>query len=587
MFQCPKCKRQISSTDVICKCGHFVLRLTLQPKQRQVLDLVRAKGKDVPTKIGFGGSRGAAKSRLARDLAIFIAFSVPGIVVFIIRRNWGDLEENHLEKLKLERPELTKYYSAGRQSYEFPQEMGGSRIAFKYGDTFDDIRRVGRGPEAYLMILDQCEQFSELELAELNTPNRWPAAGPGAAKTVYLFNPGGSGTDYLRRVFYLKQYKNTEKPGDFTFVQAYGFDNFEWFRNEEIVVDGEPLTFNKFYSLPGEIPPCPAGVYDDAWLQGVSDRHRFKMFVTQTSEGRKMWSKPEAIRMGDLFGRFDQFAGQYFAGVWDERLCVIKSSTVDALAKNWWNIWLGGDWGFGHHAAIYWACTGKISPSEAWTHLAIDTEWPIDIVIIYREFVAHRMPEYDLARAVVRMTPEPERAELQKWVMGSDVFMTDRKSPHTISQLIEAVTVPMGLPKLQRAQDKTGSRVINARNMHAMLQRTCSMRSENPPKNRPEEKLAPLLLISVECPQLIESIPLLITDEKKPDDVLKLETKSDDCFDGAKYTVAEYLSVRDQAPRNVRREEALSSVHGNTAKYMKMIEFDHEEQQSERRPRKR
>src|ERR1022692_11841 len=111
-MDCTAFKRQLPEGSIKCpKCGQLLLRITLQPKQRQILDMIRARGPEVPTKIGFGGSRGSAKSRLARDLALFIAFSVPGIVVFIIRRNWGDLEENHLEKLKLERPELTQYYS--------------------------------------------------------------------------------------------------------------------------------------------------------------------------------------------------------------------------------------------------------------------------------------------------------------------------------------------------------------------------------------------------------------------------------------------------------------------------------------------
>lgn len=588
---CPSCNAPVAG-EVICpKCGALLLKINLQPKQRKVLDMIRAIGPEVPTKIGFGGSRGSAKSRLARDLALFIAFSIPGITVFIIRRNWGDLEENHLEKLKLERPELTQYYSSSRQSYEFPRDLGGSRIAFKYGDTLDDIRRVGRGPEAYLMIIDQAEQFGEVELAELNTPNRWPAAEPGAAKTLYLFNPGGAGTDYLRRVFFLRQFKGTERPCDFAFVQAYGWDNYEWFRNET------EYGFEEFYRLPGEIPPCPHGVYDQAWLATVPDNHRFKIFVTRTSEGRKMWAKPESIRMGDLFGRFDAFAGQYFAGVWDERLCVLTAAKVDKLAQYWWTVWMGGDWGFGHFAAVYWACTGKISPKVAWEQLQIDTDWPIDIVIIYRELVAQRMAEPDLARKIVEMTPEPERGELRKFVMGSDVFITDRKSPHTIAELIDAVTVPAGLPRIFPAQDKSGSRVINARIMYEMLRRTTSMRSDNPPREQPDEKTAPLVFFSAECPQVIASIPLLLSDAEdgKPDDVKKLETLADDCFDGAKYTLAEYLTVKDQAPREVRRHErfeqsgtkAETVEERNTSRYIAMLKFDEDEMQSDRRPRKR
>jgi hypothetical protein len=601
MTRCPACRRPLLPDAVKCKCGKLFLRMTLQPKQRLVLDLVLMLGAQVATKIGFGGSRGAAKSRLARDLALYVSMTIPGITVFIIRRNWGDLEENHLEKFKLERPKLTEYYSGSRQSYEFPAVMGGSRIAFKYGDTIDDIRRVGRGPEAYLEIVDQAEQFSEEELAELNTTNRWPAAPTGSAKTLYLFNPGGAGSEYLRRVFYLRQYKGTERPADFEFIQAYGWDNFEWFRNEGIVIDGKALTFDSFYDLPGDVPPCPLGVYDQEWLAGVPDNHRFKIFVTETSEGRKMWAKPESIRMGDLFGRFDSFAGQYFAGVWDERRCVLPTKLVDQFVQYWWTCWMSGDWGYGHHSAIYWFATGKISPSEAFHKLGILALWPLDIVVVYRELVAHRMAEVDLGHAIVSMTPRAEREALQRWVMGSDVKIVDRKSQHSVKELIESVTIEAGLPPIRTAQDQPGSRVINARLAHAMLARTSSMRSENAPQ---EQDTTPLLFVSSECPQLIGAIPQLICDKDKVDDVQKLETLADDCFDGWKYGCAEYLDVKDQAPREVRRAETMEAAATaaskrhyteaidrraaeNQGRYMAMLQFDEEERMGDDRGRRR
>jgi hypothetical protein len=154
---------------------------------------------------------------------------------------------------------------------------------------------------------------------------------------------------------------------------------------------------------------------------------------------------------------------------------------------------------------------------------------------------------------------------------------------------------------IRSAQDQPGSRVINARIMYEGLRRTASMRSPRPPKD-PEK--TPLVFISAECPQLISAIPMLIADEDKPDDVLKLETVADDCFDAAKYLLAEWLSVKDQAPREVRRAEAMdNAAHEaaqrryvepvdlraaeNTARYMRMLKFDDEEHQQERRGRRR
>ncbi len=326
--RCCLCFRDIPVNHATCACGAIIEHVRLQPKQRQILDWVLAEGPQVPTKLGFGGSRAAGKSRGAgRDVALIVASEVaqkyPGITISIMRRNWTQCKENHLEKFQLERPRLGSYY--GDKQYAFPRAMGGARIIFSYADTSDDVIRMERGPEFFLMIPDQAEQISEMDLQKLNTPNRWPDAGPNAAKTLYLFNPGGAGSAYLKRVFFDKEYRDNEDPGDFAFVQAYGWDNASWFLNEGIEIDGKPLTWERFYECPGEIPePAKGQKYDREWMMSLPENHRFRLFVTQTSEGRKMWRKPESIRMGDLFGRFDQFSGQFFAGVWDRNRVVMR-----------------------------------------------------------------------------------------------------------------------------------------------------------------------------------------------------------------------------------------------------------------------
>lgn len=595
LTSCPNCGKSCTNETLICKhCMQLILRITFQPKQREMFDLFRKTGPNVATKLGFGGSRGSAKSRFGRDLALACCRLYPGATVFIVARNFSNLDENYVEKYRLERPEMMRYFHASAPSeFAFPADLdglGGSRIAFRYGDTVKDITQLERGPEALLVIVEQAEQFSEKELQQLNTPNRWPNAEPGAAKTVYLFNPGGPGSSYLQRVFYLKQYQGTEKPSDFAFIQTFGWDNWAWFQNEcPDIPDADA-----FYRLHGEIPPCPSGRYDSEWLAAVPDHYRFKIFVNRTSEGRKMWAKPESIRMGDLFGRFDAFAGQYFAGVWNERLIVINEATVDGLSQYWWPIWLSGDWGFGHNAAFYWFCTGKISPTQAWDWLQIDTEWPLDIVIVYREYVPpQRTAEPDLGKGLVERTPKAEREALQRWVMGSDVNTQPRFSEHTIKEMIEAVTEPAGMPRIRNANCGKDTRVNNARMCYEMLRRTCSMRSEVPLRDRPDDKTAPLMLISAECPVLIKAIPSLITDEDKPEDVKKLVTVDDDAFDAWKYGCAEYLDVRNAAPREVRRAEAMDRAGGdsaeavNTQRYLNMLKFDHEEQMGERRGKRR
>lgn len=587
--KCPQCRAPLAPMAALCQhCKHIVLRVRLQPKQRQLRDLVLSRGPNSPTKIGFGGSRGSSKSRAGRDIALEVALSNPGILVYVVARQLGNLDDNYIKKYRVERPDIMEYFRASpRPELNFPN---GSTIAFRYADTKNDMTALERGPEAYLVIVEQAEQFSEEELQQITKPNRWPNAPIGACKTLYLFNPGGPGTEYLQRVFYLKQFRGSERPSDYFFLQSYGWDNWAWFEQE-----CTELTEEQFYQLPGDIPACEDGKYTNEWLATVPNDYRFKIYVTRTSEGRKYWQMSEATRMGDLFGRFDQFAGQYFAGVWNEKLCVLPTWLVDRIVPYWWVCFMGGDLGFGHHTAVYWMCTGKLSPTQAREHLGIDTDWPVDVVIAYREFLAQGKAEADIGRELVKLTPEPERAELRKFVMGSDTKTTDRYALHSRREMIDAITVPTGLPRITSAQDGPGSRVINARLLWEGLRRTCSMRGENPPREQPEDKIVPLFLVSAECPGLISAIPKIIVDPDKPDDFLKLETQADDVIDGCKYTFAEYLAVRDMAPREVRRAEAMEAAgagyadvsDANTEKYRTMLKFDYDEAQSERRPRKR
>jgi len=121
----------------------FALDIALQPKQEQLLRLMRATGPKVATWIGFGGARGGAKTGGIRRVMLQCLFENPGTVGFIMRRNLGDIKETFLKKFAIEFPQIQKYYHHSDQEYRLPNE---SRLAFKYGDTYKDIEQVARGP---------------------------------------------------------------------------------------------------------------------------------------------------------------------------------------------------------------------------------------------------------------------------------------------------------------------------------------------------------------------------------------------------------------------------------------------------------
>lgn len=330
--RCCVCRRELTPEFVDghakCECGVFIAKVRLQPKQDELARAVMATGPTVPTKLAFYGPRAAGKSRGLRDIALIAisenAHAHNGIPAFLLRRNWTQCQEGLLEKYKIERPYMWDCYNGAERQYTFPEAMGSPRIAFKYADTPDDVLRLERGPECFLLLADQAEQIPARDLQRITSPNRWPGTQAGAAKTVYFLNPGGVGSDYLRDKFVTKKFEDNEDPGDFFGVFAAGYDNFSWFEGMGIEINGEPLTWDLFYSLPADVPEPPDGKYSSQWLANIPDNNRFKLYVTRTSEGKKHWAKPEEIRIGDLFGSFSQFEGQYFLGAWDEKRVVLR-----------------------------------------------------------------------------------------------------------------------------------------------------------------------------------------------------------------------------------------------------------------------
>src|SRR6185312_10999566 len=196
---------------------------------------------------------------------------------------------------------------------------------------------------------------------------------------------------------HLKEFKKHEVPHEWYFVQAHGWDNSVWFQNEL------PLTSQEFYAIPGECRNFPQEEPSGPRCC------RFHLFIHQTSEGRKMNALPPSLRVGELLGSFESFSGQYFAGVWDESQCILTMNESDRLIQPWWTKWTATDWGFAHYAAHGWAATGKLGPREFEAAFGGKTEWPIDVVVVYREFVANELAEVDLARAICDATPADEK----------------------------------------------------------------------------------------------------------------------------------------------------------------------------------
>jgi hypothetical protein len=512
--------------------------ISLQPKQAELFSRLVQKGYGNPTNLGYGGSRGGSKSGGAQRCALALALSEANIGICIFRRLSDDLVKNHVNKMLDTWPQLNDLYAVQAKKMTFPN---GSYIEFVHAETSQELKAKTRGIEWKYIFIDQCEELSEESLKRFETCNRWPGTGPGECKVVYLFNPGGPGTEYLRRVFFLKQYHDQEDPHAYYFIQAYGWDNYQWLAGTGKVTEHE------FYAL--------------------SDAERFHLFVTYSDYGRKMNALPEALRMGELMGRFDSFAGQYFAGVWDESKLVLGVSEAQNVIESWWPKWIAQDWGFAHHCVTIWATSGKLSPVDLLRYFGTASDFPVDVVILYRELVVSKTAEDDLAEQIVEMTPNDERQVFSHFDLSPDAF-AKRGAGNTIAETITDVMQRHGFPAPEPADD---DRIGGWRLMHNGFKQTCALHGGF--VSREQAAAGPMVFISANCPNVIGSLPMLIRDEKRMEDVLKAPTLADDVADAARYCLKRWADAKVQPPREVRAARVYNAYEDMTEKAMAMRHF--------------
>lgn len=394
------------------------LEIALQPKQDE---LSRLCYQSQATWIGDGGARGGAKSGACRRVMLDRRMTFPNTWGMIVRRVYDDVKKDHIDKFWKEYPELERFYVDSDHAIVLPNK---SRIWFGYAETLKDVERKFHGPEYMDVFVDQAEQFTEKELRLMKLCNRWPGMPDYACKFVLFFNPKGVGLQFLKRVFHDRKYMGNEKPEDYAFIRAYGWDNVEWAR-PALTSDG--LTENDFY----------------AW----SEEQRFKYFVERTQYGRELNALPESERVGELLGEFDRFAGQYFGSVFDRDKTVMGRDQIVQLVKPWWSKWISIDWGFQHYTAVGWNARGQVTADEL-RRVArlISPKSPVDTIVTYRAEAFRNMGERAIAEEIVGRCTEEEKNQIAHIFISPDARQK-RGLARSVADQMGDVFVQHGMPR--------------------------------------------------------------------------------------------------------------------------------------------
>lgn len=200
--------------------------------------------------IAYGGARGGGKSWAVRKKAVLLAIRYPGIKILLLRRTFPELRENHILPLMADLMGIAIYKELDK-AFTFPN---GSRIKFGYCAAESDVLQY-QGQEYDIIFLDEATQFTEFQFVTLTPCLRGANKFP---KRFYLTcNPGGVGHAWVKRLFIDRDYKNSEKPEDYSFIKARVYDN-------PALMENDPGYVQMLENLPTE-------EMRRAWLDGDWD----------------------------------------------------------------------------------------------------------------------------------------------------------------------------------------------------------------------------------------------------------------------------------------------------------------------------
>lgn len=278
---------------------------TFRPNPKQYMFLKCKK-----RHVAFGGARGGGKSWVV-DIKIGLLgrrYGRPdewseGIKMILIRRTLKDVEQNHLEKLKILLRNLAKYNANDKMFYF----KNGATLKLAYCDNDNDADHF-QGPEYDIIFLEEATQLKPEWIKKIVASCRGVNNFPH--RVYYTCNPGGPGHAYIKRLFVDRVFEGDEKPEDYEFIQAKVTDN-------KILMEYSPEYVNFLKNLPPTIR--------EAWLNGS-------------------WE----IYSGSYFGKdFINSPDHYQDRRW--------THVIDPVPiRKHWTIYRGLDWGYFRPFSVGW-----------------------------------------------------------------------------------------------------------------------------------------------------------------------------------------------------------------------------------------
>lgn len=291
-------------------------------------------------------------------------------------------------------------------------------------------------------------------------------------------------------------------------------------------------------------------------LQTVADQ--FKLVRARASDNphlsphyhESLLTLPPDMARKVAHGDWDSYVGQYFP-YWNPKIHVIPHAEALARLQPHWYRSLSGDWGYDHPHCFHWHAKDErncvITHHELWDRFIHEKE-------VGKRITSAEAQYFKLA---------PLRAFVFVWDSGKLSPRSEKGQPKSIQQLLCDGLGPR-IPRPHPADSKPGVRLIRARLISQALGHPGDAERNILPQ-------PPVWLISDACPKLIASIPTMIRDEKKPEEMAKLDFNEaqvgDDPVDSAGAGL-QWMIGTTVKPDRVKLEEQLAEVRQRFAARM-------------------
>ena len=458
------------------------------PSDRQALAHELAPEAD---ELLYGGARGGGKTDWALAEAIRLCAAVPGVQVVLFRRTNKELTGSGgaVPRLLARAMKRVARYNATEKRWTF---WNGSVFSLSYLETVQDVQGW-LGLEIQLMIFDQVEQLDEETYVLVRTSLR--ATGDVAAglralgtrpRAIATANPGGRGHVWVKKRF----------------------------------VDPFPLGGQLFRAAPTEAEPTPmvrcyvpAKLSDNPALDQGDPSYRAKLEALGVEDRAAM-----------LDGDWDVFKGARFSE-FRTRIHVRDPDNLPLEPPGTATRAIGIDYGNDSPFVALWGC------------LLAD-----DLVVVYREVWARGLSPAQQAALVLDSEEYDERSPWAPLPAALDpacwAAPPDKPLPRTGGVTVRPTGAPDGsiawhYVKAGVPVERADNRRLEGATLVASMFR---VRADGLPR----------ILISSTCTKLIETLPSLQRDPKRPEDVIK--GPDDHWYDALRYLVMKLLWTRGPQP---------------------------------------